>query len=276
MKYLFLPIAVLLLFVLSCSPKMKEDQTKENPTAGTELDTREGSSLAVDDRWDENIQADLNFLATGNEPFWSVKIDFSGNMVFSTPEEAEKLVAPVPEPVRPQDVAAVSYRAETDKGTLHVTIFREKCMDSMSGFEFPYRVRVSIKTGAEKEFTDYMGCGRFEGDYRLHDIWALVEMDGTALETSEFPKGVPTLELQMKENRAMGNGGCNQFSGQFTPRHDKLNFGPLVSTKMACPAIQQESRYLSALSGKTLGYRLEEGRLYLSNDEHQLVFKKVD
>lgn len=276
MKYLFLPFAAMLLCLFACSPRMSEEDTSmanstEQPTAG-----ETPAALDPGDLWEQNSRAGIDFLATGNEPFWSVKIDFDNNMVFSTPEEAELLVTPVPAPVRPQDVAAVSYRAQTEKGTMHVTIFREKCSDSMADIEYPYRVRVSLKTGDEKEFTEYEGCGRFQGDYRMNDIWALVELDGETIDPAAFPKGVPSLDLQLTAGKVYGNAGCNQYSGEVTARNNTLSFGSLISTKMACPALNYEQRYTSALSGKALTYKLEEGKLYLSNETHQLVFKKVD
>ena len=46
-----------------------------------------------------------------------------------------------------------------------------------------------------------------------------------------------------------GQGSCNRFSGTVEIRQDRLTFGPMISTKMACPGggSEQESRYLGAL-----------------------------
>lgn len=46
-----------------------------------------------------------------------------------------------------------------------------------------------------------------------------------------------------------GNGSCNRFFGPVEVDRDRVKFGPLAATKMACMggASEQESRYLAAL-----------------------------
>jgi heat shock protein HslJ len=62
--------------------------------------------------------------------------------------------------------------------------------------------------------------------------------------------------------RVTGNGTCNRFFGSYTLMQDRVAFGQLGSTRMACPDPlgDQETRYLDALQkaqrievqGKTL------------------------
>lgn len=60
--------------------------------------------------------------------------------------------------------------------------------------------------------------------------------------------GEAYLLLRNGEQRAEGNGGCNRFRGSFElPAAGQLTFGPLMSTKMACPDLQTESGFMSAL-----------------------------
>lgn len=67
------------------------------------------------------------------------------------------------------------------------------------------------------------------------------------------PVAVPSggeayLLLRTDEQQAEGNGGCNRFRGTFEqPAEGQLKFGPLMSTKMACPDLQTESGFMSAL-----------------------------
>jgi heat shock protein HslJ len=133
-----------------------------------------------------------------------------------------------------------------------------------------------MKAEDSDEYTDYTGCGRYLGNYRLSDIWALTEMDGEAISAADFPNGVPTLDLQLRQGRVFGQAGCNRMNGKFTMGNNALTFGPLASTKMACPAMQFENKYLSALSGNTLTYELDGLKLHLQGREHKLTFKKVD
>ena len=60
--------------------------------------------------------------------------------------------------------------------------------------------------------------------------------------------GEAYLLLRTNEQQAEGNGGCNRFRGSFEqPADGQLKFGPLLSTKMACPDLQTESGFMSAL-----------------------------
>ena len=146
----------------------------------------------------------------------------------------------------------------------------------MSGFDYPFKVSVSVKTGTQKEYENFQGCGRFQGDIRLHDIWALQEMDGQSMRTLNLPAGTPSLELQMRVNRMFGYGGCNEFSGTFTFNNNQLTFEALEITEKGCPATPFETRYTSALSGNTFSYKFEDRGLVLNSDDHQLIYKKVD
>ena len=46
-----------------------------------------------------------------------------------------------------------------------------------------------------------------------------------------------------------GSGGCNRISGRAEIQSERITFGPMISTKMACPPaiMDQESKFLSAL-----------------------------
>ncbi len=46
----------------------------------------------------------------------------------------------------------------------------------------------------------------------------------------------------------MGHGGCNRFFGSYTLSGDALVFGPLASTKMACPDMAAENEFMAALN----------------------------
>ena len=276
MKNLFLPFVVIISLFVACSPKMKDSVGSDPGTDPTEPTTEVEPEGSMNDNWVSKSREGIDFIATGNEPFWSVEIDFEKMMTLNTMEEPNKMSTPVPDPVRPQDVNAISYRANTEKGNLYVTIFKEKCTDSMSGLESPYKVRVSMKPGDSDEYQDFMGCGRYIGNYRLNDIWALTEMDGEAVSARDFPNGVPTLDLQLKGGKVFGHAGCNRMNGKFTMGNQSLSFGPLASTKMACPAMQFENKFMAALSGNTLDYELDGLKLHLQGREHRLTFKKVD
>ncbi len=84
----------------------------------------------------------------------------------------------------------------------------------------------------------------------------------------EHPVGAgdrpPTLSFE--GDRAAGFAGCNRFSGSYTAGADSLTFGPLLSTKMACPGADQvEAGYLAALAA-TRTYAATDRTLTLRGD----------
>jgi heat shock protein HslJ len=74
--------------------------------------------------------------------------------------------------------------------------------------------------------------------------WRLQSIAGQAA----LPQPAATLVFP-QPGQVVGHGSCNRFSGAVEVEKDRLKFGPLMSTKMACPggASEQESRYLGAL-----------------------------
>jgi len=70
------------------------------------------------------------------------------------------------------------------------------------------------------------------------------------------------------DGKAEGNAGCNRFRGTFlseTP--GELKFGPLMTTRMSCPAIETENGFSRALR-ETLTYRIEGDTLFLQDGAH--------
>lgn len=65
----------------------------------------------------------------------------------------------------------------------------------------------------------------------------------------------PYLTLRA-DGTAEGNGGCNRFRGSFfSETAGELKFSPLMSTRMSCPAIDIENRFVRAL-GQASTYRI--------------------
>lgn len=63
--------------------------------------------------------------------------------------------------------------------------------------------------------------------------WELAEINGKPIDKQDFAK-IPTLNFDPAESRVSGNSGCNSMSGTFKVEEDKITFGPIMGTKMAC------------------------------------------
>jgi len=225
----------------------------------------------------ESTPADIDFKATGNEPSWSLEIDFGSSMHFKSLNHPEDIITPVPEPDIAQDVAVEQYRAVTEKGELIVSIIPDSCMDTMSGDKFPYKVTVAAKLAEDDDYTSFNGCGQYILDSRLHNIWVVEEIEGQKIESGEFSNGLPTLELYAEQGKVSGHDGCNRLFGSIENQKGGLKFSALGSTMMACPNMEKGSQFLKLLSDQTFEYVFEPGHLVLKQgDEVVMRFKNVD
>lgn len=69
--------------------------------------------------------------------------------------------------------------------------------------------------------------------------------------------------LLRADGTAEGNGGCNRFRGNFfSEKAGELKFTPLMSTRMACPAIATENDFTRAL-GQSSTYSISGDTLRL-------------
>ena len=214
------------------------------------------------------------FKAVGTEPFWGIEIsdDF---IKFTAKEEKDNFSLSYEEPQKAMDANVTLYRAKSDKINLEITIQQGKCSDGMSDKVFDYSVKVSLKRGEQKELL-LSGCGNYSIDYRLHDIWALEELEGKRINPEDFKKGVPNLEIYAEEARFSGMAGCNQMGGKLYSEKDLLRFIDVFTTEMMCDNYETEKILVKALQSTTR-YELKNGKLYLLNPEGtKAIFRKVD
>ncbi|QLE00851.1 META domain-containing protein [Galbibacter sp. BG1] len=220
----------------------------------------------------KEIPAGVDFMASGENPSWSLLIDFDKSMTFTSLDTPKNITSPVPEARIPQDVNAVNYSAETENGILQVTIFKKPCVTD-SDEAFSYKVRISTKTKNMENFKEFEGCGKYIGDYRLNDIWALESINGEAVPTDTKR---PNLEFNLRTGKVFGFGGCNRINGTLIVEKDSLAIGELASTKMKCPNIEMETKFLQTVNNKKFQFSYENLLLTLKSDKDTLVFRKVD
>jgi heat shock protein HslJ len=75
--------------------------------------------------------------------------------------------------------------------------------------------------------------------------------------------GARPLTLRLTGGRATGNSGCNSFTASYELNQERLEFGPIASTRMACEpaAMEQEARFLSILAAVRSYSRYGNGSL---------------
>ncbi|MEP0862385.1 MAG: META domain-containing protein [Ignavibacterium sp.] len=267
---LFLNIVLLLSLLIGCAAQQK---VNSNNSKFNELTTKQVIDPSF---YQEKFLGGIDFYARGNEPNWVLEIDFDSSMKFSE-MNGLSIITPSVKGIKAQDADVTNFRAQTESGDLSVTISKVKCQDNMSGEMFDYNVRVQIRKGLETEFIEFTGCGKYLYDYRLHDIWAMEEMTGVELKKENLMKGLPMFEFNLSEMRFSGHAGCNQILGAIDLKGNKITFGNLISTKMACPDMTVEEKVGQLLNNNTLSYRIEKLKLVLESDSGtRMIFKKID
>jgi len=217
------------------------------------------------------------FRATGNEPFWELKIGKEKIVFTSLIQGKEKLIFSSVKPIRAMGANIKTYKARSAESSILIPIQQIECQNSMSGIISPYQVSIEIKNSTETTFQKIEGCGKYITDYRLHDIWVLEELKGNKVFAADFQKELPRLEIYAEDNRFIGFSGCNSISGSLFFEKDLLRFNNIISTLMACTKKNnKEDKFIKALQSTTT-YSIKNNRLSLSSPSGKLlVFKKVD
>jgi heat shock protein HslJ/uncharacterized lipoprotein NlpE involved in copper resistance len=106
--------------------------------------------------------------------------------------------------------------------------------------------------------------------------WKLTELIGKPVDTAVKRKEM-FLQFEKETGKVTGSGGCNSVSGTYTTEaNGRIILSKMISTRMACPAMQDESAFLQALS-KVNTYIISGNKLQLTTGKMAplLVFEAV-
>ncbi|MEO8513097.1 MAG: META domain-containing protein [Ignavibacteria bacterium] len=119
----------------------------------------------------------------------------------------------------------------------------------------------------------FIGCGTSKnsdsGSFGDSE-WVMFEMDGNKYEPATG-KNI-TLEFKSNGRKVSGKAPCNTYSTTYTQKDNKLSFGQILSTEMACGELETESAYLKLLS-TTFAYQTYSDMLYLFNSDGMVIFR---
>lgn len=116
----------------------------------------------------------------------------------------------------------------------------------------------SCKSGAQSSKAGSSG----ETFPNISGTWVLKSLNGQSA-TDIFKGKIPTMTIDMSENRVFGNGGCNNYTGTFTYAKGILSAPNLASTMMMCMDENQENQFHTVL-GQSNKVSLADGVLTLS------------
>jgi heat shock protein HslJ len=81
--------------------------------------------------------------------------------------------------------------------------------------------------------------------------WRLVDIGGQPAPAGADTTRQPGFTLIAEGRKIQGSAGCNRMKGTYQLDGEKLKFGPVATTRMACPAMQTETAFLKALEATT-------------------------
>ncbi|MBX7043540.1 MAG: META domain-containing protein [Ignavibacteria bacterium] len=241
------------------------------------LSTAGQSDTAAGDSTDFNkrlYSEGVSFYATGNEPFWSLRVNRDGTMSFDKMSEFTINTGPV-RVSKAMDADVKRLDAEGESGSLSVSIYRQECTDDMSGNKFSFRVEVNAVPSGGSSAATYSGCGRYIPDQSLNGKWMLKMIGSDEIVATAYGDKVPFLEIDVNEMRVSGIAGCNRINGPLLQEDGYMRFDRMASTLMACPEQMREADILKGLNSTTQ-YKIENEMLILSNpDNTTLVYQRA-
>jgi heat shock protein HslJ len=105
-------------------------------------------------------------------------------------------------------------------------------------------------------------------------------LDGTAWQLGSFGKSnlLPGAQItaEFADGQVSGSSGCNSYFGSYEVKGDKITFGAMGSTLMACQedVMAQEQEFLSYV-GEAKSFVIRDNRLVISRpDGGTLIFTK--
>ncbi len=106
--------------------------------------------------------------------------------------------------------------------------------------------------------------------------WKLITINGNPVNVDSSFNKEPHFILKDKDNRIVGNAGCNNIMGNYKLMADnKISFSKIASTLMACPNLKIEDQFKKVLEA-TNHYNLMDDELTLLDGKTPLAqFKAV-
>lgn len=227
---------------------------------------------------DKFFNEGFNFIAVGTEPFWGVKVNENEAMYFDMNDFEHHIATGIPKIMEIFDMGAFAYYGESERYSVQLKVFKEKCSDGMPDNVYSYSTNLTIFDKSNAETYEYKGCGRYTYDTRLNDKWVLEKLNGKEIKKEQYMKEKPFIKFKVDENKISGNAGCNTFLGNAEVLHKKIAFGTNIGlTKMECDNMNLEMEFMNTITGKSLDYSIDNGKLFFYKEGKAVMeFRKSD
>lgn len=224
---------------------------------------------------------DSSLICFGNEPSWSLELPEPGTARLAFPDSP-----PVEYQGRETRIDAIAERVWRGKPAVGeggdvVAFLRDSaCSDGMSDTQHPVTARVSLADGRflagccrVAKATAGTNTGARPRSAIEGPVWRLAKLPGT--DAKALAATQRHVDVRFEAGRVDGFSGCNRFAGSYTIDGDRLTFGPLAGTMMACPEPEMalEAAVRKALAG-SLRFAIDGDDLRLTAESGaDLVFQ---
>jgi uncharacterized lipoprotein YbaY/heat shock protein HslJ len=100
--------------------------------------------------------------------------------------------------------------------------------------------------------------------------WKLMRLDTEPVVVADRQRE-PHFILQPEQKRVAGSGGCNRLMGSYTLDSERLTFGQMAGTMMACPQSMEQERAFHQALGKVARWRIAGEQLELFDADGRSV-----
>ena len=242
-----------------------------NGTKQSAVKKEEAKTQAILEESLQQKQAEgTDLYAKGSIPAsWTLEIDYDKLIRFRSLDGTDYKSSPVA-PAENTANNSFTYTVKAGKGTMLISLFKEGCTDALSGEKFSKKITVEV------DGKRYEGCGQYLSDAALNGKWILEKIGSRTVQAADFAKGLPELVFNLEAGSLAGHDGCNRINGSMEVQGNRIKFGPLASTKMACPGNKAENNFTQKISSQTASYYFTAGQLVLYLiDDSIITFKKA-
>jgi heat shock protein HslJ len=258
-KVKYFVFASVLFSLMSCG-NSKESQDEQVDA------TNSSNNSEMIDHPSENL---VDFHASSED--WKLSIQFDGELTFTSKSNNINFKGEIERKSVAQGADVVSIYSSNGKEVLRVNIDIVDCKENGK------RVDIMHRSDGDKNGSDFSGCGFYRGNPKLHDIWAVKQINGEELNPAKFPKDIPHFEINLQNKQFSGFAGCNEVNGMMRFEYGKMFIEPLSSTKMYCAELSDiENEILSVLRNAPIIYTLKGTNLFLETTKGSITLKKVD
>jgi len=238
---------------------------------------------------DKNISEDVFFTAEGSSPDWYLTINNNSKIKFTSDNKekifnysAEKeileknnfpipnLFGGFPKPLP----AGWKYTSGNKNAKIKISVMLNSGKDIKEDSKY-YSVKVIVKDIKKKKTRTYKGHGFYSADKKLESIWVIKKIFGRDFKQSQYTKDSTFIAFSIDKHSSFGLAGCNTYSIETYIRGSLITFGGITTTTMMCDNYEDESKFLGAICGKDIKYKIENDYLYLiDEDKTVLEFEK--